>query len=199
MKFHEFKIIIRFFFILILFIGGLIFFSCDDSLKFKNPQPHNKKNINEIPSQLIGWWASADDSAVIQMKSRCVLTYEYQYRDDFNPKQLNEVKIDTLFDLDSDVIRKYKGHYYFNKFDKDEMYWEVSKLIIQQDSLIFNIVYLKDTAIDELKKLLAIETVLKADDKLDYYICDPSKKEWKKLNKGNYFSHPYFSFFKIQD
>jgi len=199
MKYNGFKIIFITFFSLTLIAWILLFSSCDDSLKFKYPQPVHKNDIGYVPSNILGWYASKEDSFMIYFSEKYIIEYDRKYVDDRDLNNVTSAKSDTLFNLYLDRIRKYRGNYYFSKYDEDEQFWEVAKLDIVGDSLIFYLVWIEDIDMDKLKKITVVESSFDDDQELEYFICNPSKSEWKELYKGNYFSHPYTHFFRIRD
>lgn len=62
--------------LLILTIG-----SCEDSIKFEEPQPPNQSDLKRIPKQLRGFYQSTSDSTYLTINERAIIDWtEIQFR-----------------------------------------------------------------------------------------------------------------------
>jgi hypothetical protein len=99
----------------------------------------------------------------------------------------SQTRIDTVFMIsENQVLKKFKGSYFLN-FKQEERFWEVSLLKLIKDTLLIGQIFPSDT-------LLRFDFVTKTEEfnskdsttKTEFLI-NPSKREFKKLMKPNYF------------
>ena len=98
--------------------------------------------------------------------------------------------IDTLFDTENQILKKFKSSYYLN-YEMDDAYWSVKKLYLKRDTLYLGEIYPGDTLLRfNFVEKLADSTVNDSAVKYynsDYYLMLPSKRQFKKTTKSGIF------------
>jgi len=197
MNYHVFHIIFKLIFGCLLFSIFIFFTSCDDTLKFKYPQPAHKKNLLAFPEKLQGWYQMDEDSSIALITDREIVVLEGLYSGYKNLHSLDMSKGDTVVDLHTDLLRSYKGGYYLNFYNEDVGVWDIVFMKQKKDSLNFYMVDMESVG-DELREITNVQEVVDNKGERDFYLCDPTQREWRKLHKGNFFRYPYAATVKIR-
>ena len=147
------------------------------SVKFEYPQPKTGSELTEIPSKIIGKYATPGGDYFTITKNTITVDNEK----------------DTLILSDPNAVLKNLGSFYILSFREDNMSdWNVYPFQVTADSLI---AYSMDVESEEayhklikdLGELTFCEPILDEDGELRYYRLNPTKKEFKKLLKNNHF------------
>ncbi|MDW7694858.1 hypothetical protein R9C00_08895 [Flammeovirgaceae bacterium SG7u.111] len=92
---------------------------------------------------------------------------------------------DTLFAItDQQVLKKFKGNYFLN-YERGENSWEVRRLTLKKDELLFSRVKLPED-IEKVKEVTELQEVTSDSGKVVGYKLNPGRKELKKLMKSNF-------------
>ena len=95
----------------------------------------------------------------------------------------NYIYSDTIFNIqEKDILKKFKGYYFLNKFIKSDGLWEVEKLNLTKGVL-------KISGIDSEEEINLLETITETKrDTMKPFIIKPTKKQFKEFVKKNGFS-----------
>jgi hypothetical protein len=90
---HTFKIL------LVLFVVLLV--GCQPSVRFEEPQPKGKKDLNEVPKYYMGEYLQVSDSSILIIDSNIIYR---EWKGDFNilKSEMKEV-LDTIYEEDIDL------------------------------------------------------------------------------------------------
>ncbi len=165
-------------------VAAIIFLASCSVIRFTNPQPENTRQLSEFPEQLTGIYIDKDGDTLKVSK------YGFSTQ-----KDVNTLSEDRL------VLKK-MGKYYIlsskcpisDGNPTDWKGWEVLPFQYINNSLV---VYLINTWEDKEKQTLdALEKILSSeikkefnhDEKFDYYLINPTKKEFKTMLKEGIFN-----------
>ena len=147
--------------------------SCVEVL-FEQAQPAGVKAKRQFPTSLRGMYITDEKDTML------IAQYEIK---EMSGKQEPDMILSS--DL---VLKKYKKYYYLNLRNEDGL-WEVGVISVGKDGNL-NISYIdgsKKEKLQRLKQLVKTTTILNDEEKEDYYVIDPSKKELMKLLKDDIF------------
>lgn len=159
----------------------LIISSCGPFIYFEQAQPANSEMENIFPKALQGIYNDdANNVPLIIDELTC------EYGNDNNTIGEKAQLSDSL------ILKKYKSHYILNL--KDEEGWYVMVLSIQNfDKLVVDFIGGDDEAeaveeIEKLKNLTTVNEIFRSSGKINYYLINPTQKEFKRMLKKNMFS-----------
>ncbi len=154
-------------------------------LRFETPQPTGHRELQKFPSEFTGHYRDSSGFALhVKEKS---LSFSFEQKD-----------ITMALSSDSVVLKKYKGFYVLS-FREDNWPdfkgWELFLLKFSKNSLDF---YHSDITNENNKVIPKLEAILGTDalkakkdsetDGDEYYLINPTKKEFKAMLNQNVFS-----------
>jgi hypothetical protein len=165
---------------------SLFIMSCSNVM-FEEAQPVGVEEMSQFAEEFVGSYSTEDGDSLIIGSNSFVF-------DDDGEKRLSEESV---------VLKRYKGYNMLSLEKEDslmEKRWEVFTFEFVEDTLvIYSINAEKDTdkanSIEKLKEITSYKEVLKEEGKLDYYLVNPTKKEFKSLVRKDFFQ-PYLKFIK---
>uniref|UniRef100_UPI00404B4F5D hypothetical protein n=1 Tax=Flavobacterium sp. TaxID=239 RepID=UPI00404B4F5D len=181
-------------------------------VSFEIPQPENVKTQNEFPKNLLGTYynPSKNEQLIIdksfilkkitlddtlkfsELDKNELIKHDTLYKTTTNEKY--KIKIindslftnycysDTIFNLKSDILKKFKGYYFLNNSIEKTGFWEVRKLNYTKGVLSINGIETENEI-----NLIASITETKKDTSKPFRI-KPTKKQFKAFIKKNGFS-----------
>ncbi len=168
--------------IILYLVLSLIISSCGPFIFFEQPQPANSEIENIFPKALQGIY-NDDANNVLFTINELTCDYGNDTFDMWNEKdQLSE----------SLILKKYKSHYILNYLE--ERGWYVMVISIQNsDKLEIHFIGGDDGAeaveeIGKLKNLTTVNEIFRSNGQIDYYLINPTQKEFKRMLKKNMFS-----------
>lgn len=167
-----------------LFIIILVFTSCTE-VSFPTHQPKGEEAMNEFPEELQGRYITSDTDSIRDTLVIDRISYHFTSK----AKQNEESWLDNAQLSDSLILKKYRGHYFFNFKEKDQWLLRVVKREIN-GNLSFRMFAIdgtsKDKLLFELEQELPVEVIqISSDEK--YYRIDPSPKKLLQLVKKKKF------------
>ena len=168
---------------LILFWVLLLIIGCDGKeIYFEQPQPANSEMENIFPKALQGKYIVDGRSKNDSIKFHLIineLTY-YSGADDGSSGEKGQLS-------DSLILKKHKSHYILNY--KEEEGWHA--IVISTQNIDKFSAHLIGGAMDayeveeieKLKKTTKVKEVLYSSGNVDYYLINPTPKEFKKMVK----------------
>jgi len=160
---------------IILYLVLLLIICCDGKeIYFEQPQPANSEREKIFPKAIQGIYNDDDDKSLIINELTCV------YVDD------------TILDMegqlyDSLILKKYKSHYILNqKGDEGWIVWviyikNIDKFAVQSIGGAMDAYEVED--VEKLKNLTTVKEVFYDNGVTDYYLINPTPKEFKKMVK----------------
>lgn len=156
---------------ILCFYAFLFLIGCTE-VYFTESQPRGKKYLEEIPPDMQGWFVDPNGNDSVHIRTR-----GFDFPDE------------TATLSDSIVLTKWKDFYFLNIRDNSKGLWEV--YMIQKvnafEIQVSSIDGEKKNNIDRLKKYTTVTSQLKSDGEIDYYLVNPSSKEFKSLVKDGFF------------
>lgn len=179
-------------------------------ITFSEPQPANKKDLKEFPNKLLGVYKNYDTQEELVVNKVYVIQYEF-YKDTISNSEkdsiyldkdmeknikiisfsdyskdsivINYKKIDTLYNVKNNSLRKFKGHYFLNT-KIDSLEWSVKKLSLKKNILNIN-------SISTNNEIVIMEEILeqKSNDSLLPIKVKPTKKQFKQFIQNSGFTH----------
>ena len=160
---------------IILYLVLLLIIGCDGAeIYFESPQPANSEREKIFPTALQGIYNDDDDGSLIINELTCV------YRDD------------TILDMegqlyDSLILKKYKSHYILNQTGEEGwIVWviyikNIDKFAVQSIGGAMDAYEVED--VEKLKNLTTVNEIFNSNGHIDYYLINPTQKEFKRLVK----------------
>ncbi|PCJ64535.1 MAG: hypothetical protein COA58_12395 [Bacteroidetes bacterium] len=141
--------------------------SCEPAVTFSEPQPIDTKNISSIPSKMRGTYISQHDSSTLIISSTIIRrvfdlnvvsdnnkfdststitinrgdsttrTHHFSFSKDKKGSTIAVHYSDTLFNMDTDILKRYKGYYFLNS-KRTNGTWVVNKANTQRKKLIIS-------------------------------------------------------------
>ena len=158
---------------------ALLFLSSCKSVKFEIPQPKETDALIEFPDNLIGTYQNNNKEKLVISKK--TITY--------GNKDSKIIYISKTLLPDETVLKKC-GDYYVLSL-KYENYWELILFkTIDKDLKVYYIDLDKneENIINNLKEITIVKEIRNNEEKIDYYLINPSKKEFDILLKKEIFS-----------
>lgn len=143
---------------------------------FEEPQPLNKKNLSEFPGKLQGKYKSISNEKTV---------FEV-FSDYINLKTNDEGELKLVIN-DNVLVRKYKGSYYFNIKDKENMYWSIHIIDIEKKYLILKTTSLDEAKITKFSEITDIISLYSDTKNIKEYLLSPSLSEFNKLVREGMF------------
>lgn len=143
--------------------------SCKE-VYFTESQPAWKKPIRSIPEKFHGVYIELEGSDTL------IVNKAGFFMSDFDG-----ILSDTI------QIKKFRKNYLLNMKEDQYGYWLVYMIqLIDEDNIrIATIDGEDEESIEVLKSITSVNTVMKNEDSVDYFVIGPSNKEFKKiLNEG---------------
>jgi len=159
--------------LIILFIVFLCA-SCKD-VYFTESQPAGKKPIRSIPEKFHGVYVELEGTDTLIVK------HTGFFMNDFDG-----ILSDTV------QIKKFRKKYLVNMKEDQYGYWLVYLVqLIDDDNIRIEMIDGDDKeSIEKLKSLTSVNTVMKNEDSVDYYVIGPTSNELKKIYNEGLFSSP---------
>jgi hypothetical protein len=155
--------------LVLLFLSLL--FGCTE-VYFTEPQPLGTKALNEIPPEMQGRFIEPEGKDTVHVRTR-----GFDIGDDFMNLS------------DSMVVKYWKGFYFINMRDSKNGLWEVyaaSKSAADKITVSF-IDGEDEKRMKQLGEICTVVSQTDSDGEIDYYILNPSAKEFKAILKENFF------------
>lgn len=164
--------------IVVFAVVSFIFTSCT-TVKFETAQPAGGKILTEFPDKFIGNYSNSDKDTLIIMKSSYIQGKE---------KESKLAATENAATGES-VLKKLGKNYVLSI--KDEKAWEV--VVISSEKNTLNVLYInldenKEQTISNLKAITKTKEFENEEGSVDYYLVNPTKKEFKNLIKKNVFT-----------
>jgi len=150
-------------------ISYLILAGCTE-VYFTELQPSGKKPLKEIPPGMQGWFVDNEGTDSINVRTRGF-----------------DMTDESAMLSDSIVLTKWNKYYFLNLRDNKKGLWEVY-LIEMINPYQIKIAFIdgdNESNIERLQSLTTVTPQEEPDGDIDYYLINPSKKEFKTLvNEG---------------
>ncbi len=158
----------------------LLTFSGCDQVIFLEPQPEKVNELVEIPQTLQGTYLDQDGDTM------------YIDKQSFSYNSAEFIGLEEVNLSDSVVLKKYKGHYYYNAAIRleDGKYWLCYILYPEDGGSGFDLYAMDPDDVVKLAKLQEITSKIKDIEEGDknYYLFDPKKKDYKKIISDTIFT-----------
>lgn len=183
--------------------------ACSPPVTFDEPQPTDTKALSAFPKSLQGAYQSFEDNSELKITDYSIIrNYDtefeiplieldstYQMKGDtliFSGlrvpfKKSNDTiraqlhTAETLFMLSNQqILKKFKGHFFLNTYDKDGDYWEVKMLDYADGVLSIH-------SLNSTEDLVQLREVTEDQNDSSKHHFKPTKLEFKKFVKANGF------------
>lgn len=164
----------------------LLLASCDQVV-FPEPQPQKVKAMSEMPAELQGVYLDQDGDSLF------VFEHSFSYYSD------NYTDFNSVYLSDSLVLKSYKKRYFLNISTTitEQIYWLTYIIEAKNDGSFLDVYAMDPGDIVKLAKLDEITSkVMDIEGETDYYLFDPSKRDYKKIISDTIFTK-MISFRKI--
>lgn len=159
----------------LLLITSIGLFSCT-AVKFETPQPADAAELKEFPSSMLGTFTSDDKDTLKIMES------SFRFWDG------EDIDLTAELSTSDAVLKRHRKTYILSLKDDDS--WEVFPLKISKNKI--TVLYIDlDSETQELLDQMDPASVMERrteDGKIEYYLINPSAKEFQELLKKNLFS-----------
>jgi len=165
--------------ILLVFSATMIMLSSCTSVKFESAQPKDKEELKEFPDNVLGIYIDTERDTLI------LTSNSFQYGN----KKSSIFRVDGTLTSGESILKRDNDYYVLSL--KDENGWEVITFKYSgKDLTVYYIDLGKDRekTIKKLKGILAVKEVKDSEGKVDYYLINPSGKEFETLMAKNIFS-----------
>ena len=145
--------------------------SCDQVI-FPEPQPKKVKALKEIPGELQGVFLDHNGDSL----------FVYEHSFSYHTNEFTAMK--NVYLSDSAVLKKYQKKYFFNTmiWVDEESYWVTYMLETYDQGKKMDVYSMDPGDIVKLAKLQEITSKVKdIDDESEFYLFDPSKRDYKKI------------------
>ena len=158
----------------ILCLSVFLFLIGCTEVYFTESQPRGKKYLKEIPPEMHGWFVDSNGSDSVHVRTR-----GFDFPDE------------TATLSDSIALTKWKDFYFLNIRDNSKGLWEVYMIqkVNAYEIQVSSIDGEKKVNIDRLKGYTTVTSQVKSDGEIDYYLINPSSKEFKSLVKDGFFEN----------
>jgi hypothetical protein len=161
-------------------IGIFLFLASCDQVIFPEPQPKKVKPLTEIPAVLQGTFLDQDGDTLLV------------YRDHFTYTSDDLAGLDDIYLSDSNILKAYKEHYYYNStLDIDSTrYWVTYIISLRDDKKGFDLLAMDPDDIVKLAKLQEITSKVEdvEEGESEYYLFNPKRKHYKKIISDSVFT-----------
>jgi hypothetical protein len=164
----------------------LLLASCDQVI-FPEPQPQKVKTMTEMPAEIQGVYLDQDGDSLF------VFEQSFSYYSD------NYTDFNSVYLSDSLVLKSYKKRYFISisTHINEQVYWLTYIIEAKNDGRVLDIYTMDPGDIVKLAKLEEITSkVMDIEGETDYYLFNPSKKDYKKIISDTIFTK-MISFQKI--
>ncbi|HAN77503.1 MAG TPA: hypothetical protein DCQ31_06865 [Bacteroidales bacterium] len=164
--------------IVVFAVVSFIFTSCT-TVKFETAQPAGGKILTEFPKKFVGSYSNSDKDTLIIMKSSYI-----------QGKEKESKLAATGNAVEGESVLKKLGKNYVLSI-KDEKAWEV--VVITSEKNTLGVLYInletdKEQIINNLKATTSTKEFENDEGRIEYYLVNPTKKEFKNLIKKNVFT-----------
>lgn len=164
----------------ILILSLLTLSACGVYL-FENPQPMDTKELNVIPSELIGTYLEKEDQ-----DSLIITSNSYRYTGNGS---VFENTREGILESGKVILKKMNGYYFINQKiahpleSSSDSLWDVYALQYKRKQLsVYSLMYEEEKTIEfanSVMEILPVKEQKFGEDTL--YVINPTKKEYKKL------------------
>jgi hypothetical protein len=151
-------------------------FSCKEPIvQFEEPQPADVKSLLKIPEKLYGNYSNENDSIKLIISSSLIIK-KFAVSD-----SIGYYFNDTIFNLETDQIKKFRGHYYINDLLSNNN-WDVHKIKLRSGFLTIE-------GISTEEEISNLEQITETkNDTTKTFVVKPTKKQFKVFLKKNGFN-----------
>jgi len=162
--------------VFVLFSAVLLMLSSCTVVMFEVSQPKDVEELKEFPNNLIGVFLDKKNDTVRITKNSLIYTEK-------------KAKVSKSLDSGEIVLKKYNDYYILNL--KTENVWEVIPLKCTDKAIFVSYINLgekADTTINKIREVMKVKEILNKEGKIDYYLVNPTKKEFDVLIKKDIFT-----------
>lgn len=166
-------------YIFLFSVAVLTFMVACIPVRFEQPQPMGVKDLSSFPEHLTGLYVEEGNDTLLMTPNG----FEYGYG---SP---DSTCLKRILSPASAVLKKFKGDYVLSMHEDNQ--WDVFLIRPTDDG--FNLFLIdvnnKDRAIlERLEKITAVKEMKSPEGEIEYYLINPSKREFKKIIKAGLFA-----------
>ncbi len=165
--------------ILFIMIAIILMLSSCITVKFEDAQPKDTPELKEFPESMLGVYFDNNKDTLT------ITNFSFKYGSKKSLLYQNK----TL-SPDESVLKKFNDYYVLSLKDDDN--WEVVVFkCIEKDLSVFyiNLDKNRERTLSKIKAIMPVKEIKGNNGKIDYYLINPSKKDFQTLLDKEIFSH----------
>jgi len=153
-------------------------FSCVE-IKFEEAQPINTNSLAEFPESMQGKYVEDSNDSIVDT---IIITPNYYSELAFiHNDTIPRIKKKKIYLSDSLILKSFENQHIASFKEKDYWFIAIINSSIKNELSVMLIDADNEDLMEEIKRITTVKTVMGENNKVDAYILNPTKSEFKKM------------------